>query len=57
MLKLRTRAKEESPKRRMKGAVYPPLDSSRAEQAVATNDATIRLKFIMEKLVAKCFVP
>ena len=57
MLKFITNAITDNPKRRRKGAVYPSLAVSRAEQAVATNDASIRLKFIMLKLVEKCFVP
>ena len=57
MLKFSTRATVDSRSRRINGAVYPPLEVSRAEQAVATKEATIRLKFIMLKLVAKCFLP
>ena len=57
MLKLSTSATLASESRRMKGTVYPPLDARSAEQAVATKDAAIRLKFIIEKLVEKCFIP
>ena len=57
MLKFIIKATMDSPSNRIKGAVYPPLAVSRAEQAVATKDASIRLKFIMLKLVEKCFVP
>ena len=57
MLKFISRATIDSAKSRIKGAVYPPLDVSRAEHAVAANDAGIRLKFIILKLVGKCFVP
>ena len=57
MLKFIINATIDKPSRRINGAVYPPLAVSRAEQAVATKDASIRLKFIMLKLVEKCFVP
>ena len=57
MLRLRPSAPTERVRRSAKGRVYPPLEVKRPEQAVATNDATIRLKFIILKLVAKCFIP
>ena len=41
----------------MKGAVYPPLEVTREEQAVAVKDAHIRLKFITPRLEAKFFDP
>ena len=57
MLIFNPRATVERTSSRMNGAVYPPVEESSPEQAVATKDAAIRLKFIMLKLVAKCFVP
>ena len=57
MLKFIISATPDNARRRRKGAVYPPLTVSRAEQAVATKDANMRLKFIILKLVEKCFVP
>ena len=57
MLKLRINAITDSAKSKIKGAVNPLVALSKAEQAVATNEAIVRLKFIMLKLVGKCFVP
>ena len=57
MLKFIRSATPDNARRRRNGAVYPPLTVNRAEQAVATNDASIRLKFIILKLVEKCFAP
>ena len=55
MLKLSAKETVESTRRRIKGALYPPLDVISNEQAVAMNDAIIRLKFEMLRLAAKCF--
>ena len=41
----------------IKGSVYPPLIDIKLLLKVAIKDAAIRLKLIMLKLVAKCFVP
>ena len=43
--------------RRIKGATYPPLAVWSELHAVAMNDATIRLKLHILRLVAKCFCP
>ena len=52
-----TSAPKLSPSSRAKGALYPPLVVSKLPQAVAIKEEPIRLKFIMEKLVGKCFAP
>ena len=57
MLKFIINATPDNISKRMKGAVYPLPKSSRAEHAVATKEAKVRLKFIILKLVGKCLVP
>ena len=57
MLKLSARATAESESKSTKGEVYPPLEVRSAEQAVAINDAAIRLKFEMLRFAAKYFCP
>ena len=55
MLMLSTNAAVARIKSKTNGAAYPPLEVWSEEQAVAINDAAIRLKLLMLRLVAKCF--
>ena len=55
MLKFNIRATTERESRSINGTVYPPVSVRSDEQAVAINDAHIRLKFMILRFVAKCF--
>jgi hypothetical protein len=57
MLKFSTSANDARERRIMNGTVYPFVAAATLEQAVAINDAAIRLKFITPRLDAKCLVP
>ena len=47
----------DSERSRTKGTTYPPLACCKEAQAVAMKDAPIRLKLLMLRLEAKCFLP
>ena len=57
MLKFSSSAIAPRAKSRINGTVYPPQVVCRLLQAVAINDAQIRLQFITLKLDAKYFCP
>ena len=57
MLMLSTNAAVARIKSKTNGAAYPPLEVWSEEQAVAINDAAIRLKFVMLRFAAKYFCP
>ena len=57
MVKFNPRASTERLRSSIKGTVYPCVTVRSVEQAVATKDAHIKLKFITPRLEAKCFCP
>ncbi len=57
ILKLSKSAANANTNSNKNGTVYPPDALRRLLQAVAINEAQMRLQFIMPKLVAKCFCP
>lgn len=57
ILKFKFNATTESESRSINGTRYPPVADKSDEQAVAINDAHIRLKFMILRFVAKCFCP
>ena len=56
---LRVNASDTVPRMRSRinGAVYPPVDTKSLLLTVARNDVKIKLKFMILKLVGKCFCP
>ena len=57
MLIFSASAAADKERRSIKGATYPPLAVWSELHAVAMNEATIRLKLHILRLVAKCFCP